>query len=57
MERRHFLSSLLAYNALLLDARAQGTSRAPELTIREVRAVRLRGLNTVRLVRVYTIRA
>lgn len=54
MERRHFLSSLLAYNALLLDARAQGTSRAPKLTIREVRAVRLRGMDYVRFVRVYT---
>src|ERR1043166_8719426 len=53
MHRRQFLGGLLAYNAILLDARAQGTSRAPKLKIREVRAVRMRGTVT-KYVRVYT---
>ena len=53
MNRRHFLGSLAGYNAFLLDARAQGTSRAPKLTVREVRAVRMRGINS-KFVRVYT---
>jgi L-alanine-DL-glutamate epimerase-like enolase superfamily enzyme len=53
MKRREFMTSLLSYNALLLDARAQGTSRAPKLKIREIRAVRLRGTVT-KYVRVYT---
>jgi L-alanine-DL-glutamate epimerase-like enolase superfamily enzyme len=44
----------MAYGAFLLHARAQGTSHAPALTIREIRAVRLRdGLNS-RSIRVYT---
>jgi len=44
----------MAYGAFLLHARAQGTSHAPSLTIREIRAVRLReGFNS-RFVRVYT---
>ena len=53
MTRRHFLGAMAAYNALLLDARSQGTSRAPRLKIREIRAVRLRGVVT-KYVRVYT---
>ncbi|MCC6858255.1 MAG: mandelate racemase/muconate lactonizing enzyme family protein [Bryobacterales bacterium] len=53
MHRRSFLGSLLAYNAFLLDARSQGTSRAPRLKIREIRAVRMRDINP-RFVRVYT---
>ena len=53
MNRREFLSSLLAYNAFLSRAHAQGTSRAPKLKIREIRAVRLRGVVT-KYVRVYT---
>src|SRR3569833_881765 len=42
------------YAALLSDAKAAGTSRAPKLRIREVRAVRLRGGFNSRFVRVYT---
>ena len=53
MTRRDVLKSLIAYNAILLDARAQGTSRAPKLKIREIRAARLKNFNT-RFVRVYT---
>jgi len=53
MHRRTFLGSFLGYNAFLLDARSQGTSRAPRLKIREIRAVRMRGINP-RFVRVYT---
>ena len=53
MNRRDLLKGLLAYNALLVDARAQGTSRAPKLKIREIRAARMKGFNT-RFVRVYT---
>ena len=53
MNRRTLLKGLAAYNALLLDARAQGTSRAPKLKIREIRAARLKRFNS-RFVRVYT---
>ncbi len=54
MTRRDlFGAAIAAYNAFLLDARAQGTSRAPKLKIREIRAVRLRGAVT-KFVRVYT---
>ena len=53
MTRRSFMTSLVAYNALLATARGQGTSRAPKFKIREVRAVRLRGTVT-KYVRVYT---
>ena len=53
MNRRRFFEGLLAYNAFLMDARAQGTSRAPKLKIREIRAVRLRG-TVAKYVRVYT---
>ncbi|MGC2402988.1 MAG: mandelate racemase/muconate lactonizing enzyme family protein [Acidobacteriaceae bacterium] len=55
MNRRIFLGqAAMAYAAFLLRARGQGTSHAPNLTIREIRAVRLRdGFNT-RFVRVYT---
>jgi galactonate dehydratase len=53
MNRRTLLKGSLAYSALLLDARAQGTSRAPKLKIREIRAARLKGFNS-RFVRVYT---
>jgi galactonate dehydratase len=57
MDRRRFLGSLAAaafYGERLSAARAQGTSAAPPLKIREIRAVRLRdGLNN-RFVRVYT---
>ena len=42
------------YGAFLLHARGQGTSRAPKLKIREVRAVRLRDGFNSRFVRVYT---
>ena len=42
------------YGAFLLNARAQGTSRAPKLRIREIRAVRLRDGFNSRFVRVYT---
>jgi galactonate dehydratase len=44
----------MAYGALLLNARGQGTSHAPGLTIREIRAVRLRDGFNSRFVRVYT---
>ena len=44
----------MAYGAFLLDARGQGTSHAPGLTIREIRAVRLRDGFNSRFVRVYT---
>jgi len=42
------------FAAYLANARAQGTSFAPKLTIREIRAVRLRGGFNSRFVRVYT---
>jgi hypothetical protein len=44
----------MAYGAFLLNARAQGTSLAPKLTLREIRAVRLRAGFNSRFVRVYT---
>ena len=44
----------MAYGAFLLNARAQGTSHAPGLTIREIRAVRLRDGFNSRFIRVYT---
>jgi galactonate dehydratase len=47
------MGSLGAYGAVLAGARAQGTSRAPKLKIKEIRAVRMRDMNT-RFVRVYT---
>jgi len=53
MTRRILLGAIAAYNAFLLDARAQGTSRAPRLKIKEIRAVRVRGTVT-KYVRVYT---
>jgi L-alanine-DL-glutamate epimerase-like enolase superfamily enzyme len=55
MNRRMFLGQgAMAYGAFLLKARAQGTSLAPKLTIREIRAVRLRDGFNSRFVRVYT---
>src|SRR5690242_13450209 len=57
MDRRSFMGTGLGagfYAALLGDAKAAGTSRAPKLTIREVRAVRLRNGFNSRFVRVYT---
>jgi galactonate dehydratase len=55
MNRRHFIQqSAMFYAAFLAGARAQGTSSAPKLKIREIRAVRLRdGFNT-RFIRIYT---
>ena len=53
MNRRQFFQGLFGYTALLGAARGQGTSRAPKLKIREVRAVRLRNFNS-KFVRVYT---
>ena len=57
MKRRTLLGGLTGaafYGEFLTTARAQGTSTAPNLKIREIRAVRLRdGLNN-RFVRVYT---
>ena len=44
----------MAYGAFLLHARAQGTSHAPALTIREIRAVRLRDGFNSRFIRVYS---
>jgi galactonate dehydratase len=58
MNRRTFLGGLggaaLAYHEFLASARAQGTSAAPNLKIREIRAVRLRDGFNNRFVRVYT---
>ncbi|MGA3224631.1 MAG: mandelate racemase/muconate lactonizing enzyme family protein [Acidobacteriaceae bacterium] len=55
MNRRMFLGqAAMAYGAFLLHARAQGTSHAPSLTIREIRAVRLRDGFNSRFIRVYT---
>lgn len=55
MNRRHFLQqSAMAYIAFLTNARAQGTSAVPKLTIREIRAVRLRDGFNSRFIRVYT---
>jgi hypothetical protein len=53
MDRRAFMGNLGTYGALLAGARAQGTSRAPKLKIREIRCVRMRGVNN-RFVRIYT---
>lgn len=53
MNRRHFLESFAAFLALRHDLRAQGTSRVPKLKITDVKAARLRGMNS-RFVRVYT---
>ena len=57
MKRRGFLGGLTGaalYSEFLTNARAQGTSAAPNLKIREIRAVRLRGGLNNRFVRVYT---
>ena len=53
MDRRAFMGSLGAYGSLLAGARSVGTSRAPKLKIREIRAVRMKGI-IPRFVRVYT---
>lgn len=47
------LAPLAAYSAMMQDARAQGTSRVPNLTISKITAVRMRGINS-RFVRVHT---
>jgi galactonate dehydratase len=52
--RQFFQNSALVYGATLASARAQGTSAVPKLTIREIRAVRLRDGFNSRFVRVYT---
>jgi len=55
MNRRTFLGgAALAYRGFWRNARAQGTSRAPKLKIREIRAVRLRDGFNSKFVRVYT---
>ena len=57
MDRRSFIGSGIGagfYATLLSDAKAAGTSRAPKLKIREVRAIRLRNGFNSRFVRVYT---
>jgi galactonate dehydratase len=55
MTRRTLLGgAALAYGEFLASARAQGTSAAPRLKIREIRAVRLRDGFNSRFVRVYT---
>jgi galactonate dehydratase len=55
MKRRTFLGrTLIGYQAFRAAARAQGTSRAPKLKIREIRAVRLRDGFNSRFVRIYT---
>src|ERR1700719_1443833 len=55
MNRRAFFGrALLGYQAFRANARAQGTSRAPKLKIREIRAVRLRDGFNSRFIRVYT---
>jgi len=53
MDRRAFMGNLGVYGSLVAGARGQGTSRAPKLKIKEIRAVRMRNMNT-RYVRVYT---
>src|SRR3569833_726201 len=53
MDRRTLLGAGF-YAALLGDAKAAGTSRAPKLKIREVRAIRLKNGFNSRFVRVYT---
>jgi L-alanine-DL-glutamate epimerase-like enolase superfamily enzyme len=55
MNRRTFLGgAAIAYGDFLAHARAQGTSSAPKLKIREIRAVRLRDGFNSRFIRVYT---
>lgn len=55
MNRRQFIqSSAMVYAACLANAQAQGTSFAPKLKIREIRAVRLREDFNSRFIRVYT---
>jgi galactonate dehydratase len=55
LNRRTMLAGIPGFTAALLaDARAAGTSRAPKLKIREVRAVRLKNGFNSRFVRVYT---
>jgi galactonate dehydratase len=53
MTRRALLGAFGAYQAFLVGARAQGTSRAPKLKIKEIRAVRIRGAVT-KYVRIHT---
>jgi len=53
MDRRSFFGAAF-YAALLSAAKAAGTSRAPKLRIREVRAIRLKNGFNSRFVRVYT---
>ena len=56
MDRRSFIGGAAAfYGALLGDAKAAGTSRAPKLRIREVRAIRLKNGFNPRFVRVYQL--
>jgi L-alanine-DL-glutamate epimerase-like enolase superfamily enzyme len=55
LNRRIMLAGIPGFTAALLaDAKAAGTSRAPKLKIREVRAVRLKNGFNSRFVRVYT---
>jgi len=55
MNRRQFIQqSAMFYAAFLASARAQGTSSAPKLKIREIRAVRLRDGFNSRFIRIYT---
>src|SRR5450755_4903423 len=55
MDRRVFAGTAAGFAAALIaDAKAAGTSRAPKLRIREVRAIRLRNGFNSRFVRVYT---
>jgi galactonate dehydratase len=55
MNRRQFIQrSAMFYAAYLANARSQGTSFAPKLKIREIRAVRLSGGFNSRFIRVYT---
>ena len=57
MKRRTFLggiTGIACYREFLRNGRAQGSSKAPNLRIREIRSVRLRGGINNRFVRVYT---
>src|SRR5687767_1227118 len=55
LSRRNMLGQAVgAYALMLAEAKAQGTSRAPKLKIREIRAVRLKNGFNSRFVRVYT---
>ena len=55
MTRRSFFGgAALAYGDFLAGARAQGSSAAPRLKVREVRAIRLRDGFNSRFIRVYT---